>query len=831
MCNNLPNLATLGLSGNQIEGQIPPNIWKCRELQILSLSINRFNGEIPSEIGSLSMLRELYLGVNDFIGLIPKEIGNCTSLKRLVLSYNHLTGELPRELGHLSFLEAFSVSNNSLSGSIPSSIFNISTLKVLQFSFNQFSGSLPLKLSLFNLEELFLDNNELNGKIPSSITNSSKLISLQLTGNAFSGSIPNFGNLRLLQNLFISGNNLSGAEATTQELRFLSSLTNCQHLKRLEIARNLLNGVLPASIGNLSATSLQSFFAFDCNIKGVIPSTIGNLSSLLSLSLVRNQLTGFIPPTMGKLKQLQGLFLSENQLQGSIPPDLCGLSHIVSLYMNDNLLTGPIPRCLGDVRSLRNVNLGSNKLNSSIPSNFWNLRDLLILNLSSNYLTGQLLSQIASLKVIGLLDLSHNKFSGDIPSTIDSSQSLEFLSLSDNNLVGPIPPSLGNIKGLIILDLSHNNLSGTIPDSLEGLSLLQYFNVSYNNLEGEIPTGVIILASIIVVVLTRRRKYKRVPVTTGISVGVTWRRISYVELVRGTDAFSETNLLGKGGFGSVFKGTLSDGLIVAVKVFNLQLERVVRSFDTECEILSNVRHRNLVPIIGCCSNKEFKALIFGYMQHGSLEKWLYSENSCLDMIRRLQIAIDVALALEYLHHGHTFPVVHCDIKPSNVLFDEDMVAHLADFGISKLFDDGETMVQTKTLPTIEYGSEGKVSTNGDVYSYGILLLEIFTRKKPTDDMFSEEMSLKEWVHKALQENAITEVVAPDLLAREEQHFSEKLEECVSSIFSLAMRCLAVSPDERINMIEIVATLHRTKAKVVVGTERRQQYALSITAGQ
>ncbi|GFQ01761.1 putative receptor-like protein kinase at3g47110 [Phtheirospermum japonicum] len=157
-------------------------------------------------------------------------------------------------------------------------------------------------------------------------------------------------------------------------------------------------------------------------------------------------------------------------------------------------------------------------------------------------------------------------------------------------------------------------------------------------------------------------------------------------------------------------------------------------------------------------------------------------NCCLDLIQRLQVAIDVALALEYLHHGHTFSVVHCDIKPGNVLLDEDMVAHLGDFGIAKLFDDGETMVHTKTLATIgyaapEYGSVGKVSTHGDVYSYGILLLEILTRKKPTDDMFSEQMSLKEWVNEALQENEASEVVDPDLLAREDEFFCAK-KECV-----------------------------------------------------
>ncbi|GFP81314.1 probable LRR receptor-like serine/threonine-protein kinase at3g47570 [Phtheirospermum japonicum] len=889
ICNNLPNLTTLAISENQIDGQIPRNIWKCRELEILSLSYNGFNGEIPSEIGRLSMLRELYLGYyTNYKGSIPKEIGRCTSLRELYLDSNYLTGPIPNQIGNCTSLTGIYFGSNHFTGELPQELANLPFLEILvllALSRNQFSGSLriPAKSSsLSNLQVLLLTNNRLVGEIPNSITNASNLTVLEFSNNSFSGPIPNFSNLRLLQQLSFENNNLSGAQSPDQELGFLSSLANCKYLKRLSISSNPLNGILPASIGNFS-TSLQYFEAENCNIKGGIPSIIGNLSSLQYLSLEGNQLTGFILPTIGKLKDLQRLFLSGNRLQGYIPPDLCRLSNMGDLYLNDNNLTGPIPECLGDVRSLRNVNLGSNRLNSTVPSNFWNLRDLLFLNLSSNYLSGQFSSQVASLRVINIIDLSHNQLSGGIPGSIDGCQSLINLSLSNNKFEGSIPPSLGNIRGLSTLDLSNNNLSGSIPESLEGLNLLQYFNVSNNKLEGEIPTGghfdnftaqsffnnsalcgetrfqvphcidknisksrlneigrlmkyilppiisVIILATIIVLVLIRRRKLKRVPAEAHISVGVTWRRISYIELVRGTNSFNETNLVGSGSFGSVFRATLSDGFDVAVKVFNLKLERSVKSFDTECEILSTIRHRNLVQIIGCCTNTEFRALVLEYMPNGSLEKWLHSENYCLDLIQRLQIAIDVASALEYLHHGHTFPIVHCDIKPSNVLLDEDIVAHLGDFGISKLFDNGETMVQTKTLATIgyaapEYGSEGKVSTNGDVYSYGILLLEIFTRKKPTDDMFSEEMSLKDWVHKALQENAVSEVVAPDLLAREDKQFYAK-EECVSSIFSLAMRCLVVSP-ERINMIETAAALQRIKANVVVDTTRRQQYPLS-----
>ncbi|KAH6796382.1 hypothetical protein C2S51_037368 [Perilla frutescens var. frutescens] len=315
------------------------------------------------------------------------------------------------------------------------------------------------------------------------------------------------------------------------------------------------------------------------------------------------------------------------------------------------------------------------------------------------------------------------------------------------------------------------------------------------------------------------------PNDINISLGIGYRRISYRELEQGTNSFSEANLLGRGSFGSVFKGTLFDGMDVAIKVFTLQSKRVVKSFHTETKILSTVRHRNLVRILGCCSNTEFKGLILEFMPNGSLEKWLYSSGYYLDLVRRLEIAIDVALALEYLHHGYEFPIAHCDVKPSTVLLDEDIIAHLSDFGIAKIFEEHEDMIQTKTLGTIgyaapEYGSEGKVSTNGDVYSYGILLLEMFTRKRPTDDMFSAEMSLKEWISRALQENTISEVMASILLSKEDKDLVEK-EKCVSSIFHLAMKCLAISPNERIDMIEATTTLQKIKATFVAANGRRK----------
>ncbi|KAL4341843.1 hypothetical protein GQ457_08G010210 [Hibiscus cannabinus] len=859
----LPKLEILSLDKNNLQGHIPVRIGNLSTLKILSLESNMLSGQIPGTIGDLLNLEVLSFRENNLTGPVPSSIGNLTFLSSLDFSYNTLSGTIPFQIGNLQNLEGLLLGRNNFTGFIPPSIFNMSTTRVIWLGFNQLSGQLPpiTGRGLPKLEGLYLELNELSGPIPSSISNASKLIIIQLLNNSFSGIVPDtFGNLKDLQRFDISHNNLS----SEPELRFLSSLTNCKDLEVVIFDDNpLISGELPVSVGNLSA-SVTLFYASHCSIKGRIPREIGNLSQLVWLGLDYNGFTGTIPATLGNLRELQNVNLGSNKLHGSIPTELCRLQRLAYLTLTDNELSGPIPACLGDVVSLRNLFLGLNKFNS-IPSTLTRLNGLLFLELSSNSLTGSLPVDIGNWKSVTNLNLSENRFSGVIPSSIAGLMHLTHLSLSSNMLQGSVPQSFGELISLEYLDLSRNNLSGEIPKSFEQLQNLKYLNVSFNRLQGEIPNGgpfgnysspsfignedlcgspqfqvppcrtddpsrrssssnllkyilpaigsAILISAAVIVLLQRQSRKAELPIQDNLLPLAEWRRLSYHELHEATEGFSESNLLGVGSFGSVYQGTLSTGMTIAVKVFNINQDRALKSFDIECEVLRNIRHRNLVKIISSCSNAEFKALVLEFMSNGSLEKWLYSHNHSLDISSRLNIMIDIASALEYLHCGHTPPVVHCDIKPSNILLDKSMVAHLGDFGIAKLLGEEDSMTQTKTLATIgymspEYGSEGIVSTKGDVYSFGILVMETFTGKKPTDDMFAGDVSLKCWVKESLP-YAADHVVDPNFLNAGEREGSAVMD-CVSSILQLALECSADFAEERIDIQQVVTTLKKIK---------------------
>ncbi|XP_047267460.1 LRR receptor-like serine/threonine-protein kinase RGI5 [Capsicum annuum] len=528
----------------------------------LNLNFNSIEGQIPKVIGNL---RELKLRGNNLIGSIPLSLSNASRLETLDISYNSLQRNIPEEIGNLHNMKVLSIQDNQLTGSIPFIIFNISRIEVIAFSGNSFSGYLPYGLcnGLPTLKGLYLWKNKLCDHMPTSLSNYSQLQILALPDNEFGGPMHSeFGGLINLKILELGMNRLTGPKLTT-----------------LALYLNPLNRILPSSAGNLS-TSLRTFVAYSCKIKGRIPNEFGNLSSLLDLNLLANSLAGSIPTTIGNLRNLQRFNLSNNKLKGFIGDHICKLQHLGDIYLGRNQLSGSLPNCLGNITILREIHLGSNKLSSNIPPSLGNILDLVVFDLSSNNMAGSLPLEIGNLKAVTLIDLSMNKFSNRIPREIGGLQNLAHLSLRRNKLQGAIPDSMRNTVSLEFLDLSHNNISGIIPKFLEKLQNLKYFNVSFNKLYGETPSG-------------------------GPLKNLSSQFFIYNEALCGSSSFgvppcptsskhrsnSDSNRIGSGSFGSVYKGVLRSGTAIAFKVFNLQLDAAFKSFDTECEVLCSLRHR------------------------------------------------------------------------------------------------------------------------------------------------------------------------------------------------------------------------------------------------
>ncbi|XAR66795.1 Non-specific serine/threonine protein kinase [Bertholletia excelsa] len=853
---NITTLEELSFDNNNLAGPLPLTIFNISSILRIYLNFNSISGSLPVDMCKYwPKLEGLYISGNHFDGQISSSIAKCQQLIGLDISENRFYGSIPAEVGNLPELQILNIGRNNFTGQL----FNFSSVKILSMALNNLSGHLPETTGsqLPQLEEFYMGLNQLSGNIPTYLSNSSGLKILSLDGNQFTGSIPtSLGNLLLLRILTVSANQLT-REKENLKLNFLTSLSNCRYLEELALAGNPLNGMIPVSVGNLSG-SLQLLDASSCQIKGRIPIQIGELKNLQLLDLGNNEIEGSISSTIGKLRSLIELHLENNKIEGPIPNELCLLSQLEKLSLQSNYISGPIPSCITNLVHLEELLLCFNKLNSSVPPSIWTLENLRLLNFRANNLSGNLPSPSAVSKTMEIMDLSSNHIVGNISGGFGSLESL-----------GSIPESFGDLRGLESMDLSDNDLSGHIPKSLEKLRYLKYLNLSFNMLSGEIPNGgpfenltaesfmgnhalcgkpvlqvppckihdagntrtkqillkyiVPAIASILIssgfVYMLMQCWYGKTP---GPNVDESdrvaeQRIITHNEICRATNYFCDDNLIGSGSFGSVFKAVFSDGLIAAVKVLNLEQEGAFRSFDAECEVLKNVRHRNLVKVITTCSNLEFRALVMQYMPNGSLDRWLYSRNYSLDLLQRVSIMLDVALASEYLHHGQTTPVIHSDLKPSNILLDGDMVAHVCDFGIAKILAKDKNATQTKTLGTLgyiapEYGSGGFVTTKTDIYSYGITLLETFARRKPTDEMFTEQSSMRQWVN-ALVPDRLIEAIDRNLLTGQDSTMNVG-PGILLAMLELGLECSTESSEERVDIKDVVIKLNKIKLQLL-----------------
>ncbi|KAJ3708319.1 hypothetical protein LUZ61_012024 [Rhynchospora tenuis] len=429
------------------------------------------------------------------------------------------------------------------------------------------------------------------------------------------------------------------------------------------------------------------------------------------------------------------------------------------------------------------------------------------LHLSRNNLSGELPEELGNCQVLTILALDSNSFQGTIPSFLSNLNGLEFINLSCNNFSGVIPQELGLLNELQELYLAKNILSGHIPLVIENLTNLYMFDISYNDIEGSVPEK-----------------------------GV------FSNLAQATESFATSNLIGAGKYSHVYKGVLlskgegssnQKSNAVAVKVFDLQQLGSSKGFMVECEALRLIRHRNLIRIRTCCSTfdyngNDFKALVFDYMPNGNLHRWLHPEIDELKSLRplsltqRLSIVIDIADALDYLHHNCYPSVIHCDLKPSNILLGEDFSACVGDFGLAKLLPDpvSKSLVESESSIGIrgsigyvppEYGDGGPVSTAGDAYSFGVLLLEIFTGKNPTELMFKDGLTLHNFVEMAFPEQ-VMDIVDPNLIALDvmENISFKKMREFLVSIIEVGLTCSKQWPIDRMSMEDVATQLHRIK---------------------
>ncbi|XP_062167094.1 probable LRR receptor-like serine/threonine-protein kinase At3g47570 [Alnus glutinosa] len=510
----------------------------------------------------------------------------------------------------------------------------------------------------------------------------------------------------------------------------------------LKLKGQRLGGTITPSMGNL--TYLTGINLRNNSIYGEIPQELGRLQRLQHLNLSFNSIGGSLPTNLshctlpfevGNLENLGVLDLSENRLYGEIPASLGSCTSLVNLYLEGNSFEVAIPPYLKTLRGLDEIDLSRNNLSGQIPEFFSKFLSLKLLNLSHNDLEGKVPSGGIFLNVSAISIFGNDKLCGGIPELLlpkcyrkSQRPSMKHLALK---VVIPVMLSMpcsdaSEAAGPSSSDLSDPG-SGRKRNENEKEENFVSTGSSFNNRVAHEPSPSELTGSF--------------ASFTSLSLK-DWRLacISYAELQASTNYFSVDNLIGSGSFGSVYKGVLSsNGAIVAVKVLNLQQRGASKSFIDECNALKSLRHRNLLKIITVCSSidhqgNDFKSLVFEFMSNGSLDQWLHplkdGQHQCkrLSFIQRIDIAIDVAYALEYLHLHCETPIVHCDIKPCNVLLNEDMVAH--------------------------YGMGGQVSVLGDIYSYGILLLEMFTGKRPTDDMFKDALSIHKFIAMALPERVM-----------------------------------------------------------------------------
>ncbi|XP_024972808.1 tyrosine-sulfated glycopeptide receptor 1-like [Cynara cardunculus var. scolymus] len=857
ICNN-SLLLLLDLSLNDLTGDIPQGLGACSTLLVLSLGFNNLVGRIPPDVYGIGSLRELSLPGNSLIGPIDETITNLTYLTNLVLFANSFSGFMPRGIGKLSFLEKLELHINNLTGTLPPSLTNCTNLQLVNLRVNSLVGKLS-DFDFSNFTKLLtidLGNNHFSGVLPPTLFSCKSLTAIRLATNNLQGELlPHVLQLQYLSFLSISNNTLTNI---TKAFNILSSHNT---LTTLILSKNFFNEKLPDR-GIVGFSDLKILGLGGCKLFGQIPTWLGTLKMLEVIDLSQNSISGTIPGWLGTLPNLFYLDLSQNSLSGGFPVQLTRLVALRSQEELDHVNTSylELPVFVQPENASR---LQYNQLDN-LPPAFY---------LSGNDLSGNIPLEIGHLQSIHVLDLSKNKFSGSIPDEISNLTNLERLDLSCNFLTGEIPVSLKNLHFLSSFSVANNNLQGSIPI---GGQLDTFLSISYEGNQGLCgppmhrscdnqsshtgPSGHkkgpnkkaiiclilgfcsgvgVILACLALWILSKRRILPRGDADKSISLNSTSaaevpsgvvlfpnqakdiKDLTVSAILKATEDFSEANIIGCGGFGLVYRATLANGIKVAVKKLSGDMGLMEREFKAEVEALSTAQHKNLVSLQGYCVHDGFRLLIYSYMENGSLDYWLHEKTdgpSKLDWPTRLKITQGASCGLSYMHQICEPHIVHRDIKSSNILLDAQFEAYVGDFGLARLLQPYNTHVTTELVGTLgyippEYSQSWVATLRGDIYSFGVVMLELLTGKRPMEVVLVRPRMSGElvvWVQQLMREGKQVEVFDPLLRGK-------GFEQEMLQVLGLACMCVNVNPVKRPTISEVVDWLHNISSKGQMAT--------------
>ncbi|KAH7351804.1 hypothetical protein KP509_19G015100 [Ceratopteris richardii] len=725
--NRLSNLETIALQGNSFSGDLPTFSGLSKlttaylgsqqftsipgdffrglsSLSILNLEDNPLNAStgwsLPEDLASISSLTSLSLTNTTLRGAIPGFLGNLSSLQELRLAYNQLSGYIPDSFANLAQLSRLELNNQGPPGPLSGSILfvgSMPSLKTLWLQVNSFSGTIPSELgSAVSLTECRLNDNELVGFIPSTFAASSSLQYLSLQNNKLIGSLPIIPSIKNLSNYTYSGNDFCiekvGSSCGPEVTALLSFLEGV----------NFPGKLLESWVGNDPCSSWQGI---TCDFSD---------KSVTAINLPKSQLSGTISPSLGNLTSLSKLVLSGNNLTGTIPESLTKLKSLVLVDVRDNNLYGPVPTFNSSQVKLDtsgNANIGINMPDSGgssprsdsngalSPAN--NDKSSFSGGVIAGIIIGACALIIASI-IIGILLYRRRR-------------RIHRVGSPNTTYLQPATQGRGGSADVVKITVTPNTANG--------------LHTNINN-EGS---------------------------SENVQVLEVGNLVISIELLRNvTNNFSEENVLGKGGFGVVYKGELDDGTKIAVKrmIASVVSNKGLDEFQAEIAVLTKVRHRHLVALLGYCIEGNERLLVYEYMPNGTLSQHLFEWKRLnlapLSWDRRLSIALDMARGVEYLHGLAHKSFIHRDLKPSNVLLGDDYRAKVSDFGLVKLAPEGKTSVETRLAGTFgylapEYAVTGRVTTKADVFSFGVMLMELLTGRKALDESQPEErMHLVTW---------------------------------------------------------------------------------------